>query len=71
LAVAPITAFAVVAPGDVFQGSTAPFMLAGVTFALVGGFVASHRPENPIGWTFCAYGLLVASAPRRLPWRLA
>jgi len=59
LAVAPITAFAVVAPGDVFQGSTAPFMLAGVTFALVGGFVASHRPENPIGWTFCAYGLLV------------
>jgi hypothetical protein len=28
-----------------------------VAFSVVGGLVASHRPENPIGWIFCAAAL--------------
>jgi hypothetical protein len=28
-----------------------------VAFAVVGAIVASHRPENPIGWIFCAAAL--------------
>jgi len=62
LAVAPITAYAVVAPESAFQGSTPLFLLAGAAFAVVGGFVASQRPEHRMGWIFCAYGLLVGLA---------
>ena len=29
-----------------------------LTFTTVGAFVASRRPENPLGWIFCAGGLL-------------
>jgi hypothetical protein len=28
-----------------------------VAFSVVGALVASHRPENPIGWIFCAAAL--------------
>ena len=28
-----------------------------LTLATTGAFVASHRPDNPIGWIFCAQGL--------------
>ena len=28
-----------------------------VAFSVVGGLVASHRPENPIGWNFCVAAL--------------
>ncbi|MDQ3496508.1 MAG: hypothetical protein M3514_03115 [Actinomycetota bacterium] len=35
-----------------------------VSFSVVGALIASHRPENPIGWLFCAaalfYGLEIA-----------
>jgi hypothetical protein len=35
-----------------------------VSFSVVGALIASHRPENPIGWIFLAegfcYGLLIA-----------
>jgi hypothetical protein len=31
-------------------------------FVTVGAFVASRRPENPIGWIFCAEGLLLSIA---------
>src|SRR3712207_1109886 len=28
-----------------------------VSFSVVGGLIASHRPENPIGWIFLAAAL--------------
>src|SRR5918993_886062 len=35
-----------------------------VSFSVVGAVIASHRPENPIGWLFCAaalfYGIEIA-----------
>ncbi|HEU4356276.1 MAG TPA: sensor histidine kinase [Actinomycetota bacterium] len=31
--------------------------LPAAVYALVGGLVARRRPENPIGWLFCALGL--------------
>ena len=33
------------------------FALPFVAFAAVGAPVASHRPENPIGWILCAVSL--------------
>src|SRR5918996_3670528 len=33
-----------------------------VTFAAVGGLVASHRPRNLIGWLFLGYGACFAVA---------
>jgi hypothetical protein len=36
-----------------------------VSFSVIGALIASHRPENPIGWIFLAvgfcYGLLIAA----------
>ena len=36
-----------------------------VSFSVVGALIASHRPDNPIGWIFLAegfcYGLLIAA----------
>ena len=41
--------------------SEAPFIvligLPAAIYAIVGGLVARRRPENPIGWLFCAVGL--------------
>src|SRR6476646_4233998 len=34
------------------------YLLAFNFFLLVGGFVAARRPENAIGWLFCAAGLI-------------
>ena len=36
----------------------AEYTLGALTFSTVGAFVASRRPENPIGWIFCAMGLI-------------
>ena len=46
------------APSEILidEGIAAVAILA-VAFSVVGAFVASHRPENPIGWIFCAAAL--------------
>jgi hypothetical protein len=36
--------------------------IALLTFPVVGAIVASRRPENPIGWLFCAAGVLFAAS---------
>ncbi len=36
--------------------------LLALTFTTVGALVASRRPENPIGWIFCAGGLVLSVA---------
>jgi Na+-transporting methylmalonyl-CoA/oxaloacetate decarboxylase gamma subunit len=36
------------------------FALLAFTFTTVGAVVASRRPENPIGWIFCAGGLVLS-----------
>jgi len=32
--------------------------LGPLTYVAVGALIASHRPRNPIGWSFCAIGLV-------------
>ena len=59
LTLIPIALFAVLTPEGFFSGSSSVFMAAGIVFALVGSFVAWHRPENPIGWLFSACGVIV------------
>jgi hypothetical protein len=34
--------------------------VSAVAFSLVGGVLGSRRPENPIGWLFCAIGVFAA-----------
>jgi hypothetical protein len=45
--------------------STSALATEAVSFSVVGALIASHRPENPIGWIFLAegfcYGLLIAA----------
>jgi signal transduction histidine kinase len=38
------------------------------TFSLMGGLIAARRPENPIGWIFCAIGLSFAVATLTGAW---
>ena len=46
-------------PSDLFGGAAgAAFLLMGLAFAAVGAIVATRLPEHPIGWIFCATGLL-------------
>jgi hypothetical protein len=42
-------------PGFGFRGSDIIFAL---TFSTVGAVVAGRRPQNPVGWLFCAAGLV-------------
>ena len=54
--------------GEIFSAlggpSIAAFLTWVVSYSVVGALIASHRPENPIGWIFLAegfcYGLLSA-----------
>ena len=54
--------------GEIFLALSGPSIASQaiivVSFSVVGALIASHRPENPIGWTFLAvgffYGLLSA-----------
>jgi hypothetical protein len=54
--------------GDIFLAWDGPSIAVlptwTVSFSVVGALIASHRPENPIGWIFLAegffYGLLIA-----------
>jgi class 3 adenylate cyclase len=41
-----------------FSPDDAVWVLSQVGFAVIGAVVASRRPELPIGWLFCAAGLL-------------
>jgi two-component system, NarL family, sensor kinase len=34
--------------------------LNAVFYPTVGAIVASRRPENPVGWLFCLYGLVIS-----------
>jgi two-component system NarL family sensor kinase len=65
--------------GEIFTGWSGPAIVALATlivsFSVVGVLIASHRPENPIGWIFLAegfcYGLVSAGdeyAIYALPW---
>ena len=46
--------------GEIFlawDGPTiATLLTVTVSFSFVGALIASHRPENPIGWIFLAVG---------------
>jgi len=42
---------------DRFPPPSGDILLAFVSFLIVGVLIASHRPENPIGWMFCIIGL--------------
>ena len=42
---------------DRFPPPSGDVLLAFVSFLIVGVLIASHRPENPIGWMFCIIGL--------------
>jgi hypothetical protein len=44
-------------PRFAFRGSDVVFAL---TFSTVGAVVARRRPQNPVGWMFCAGGLVAA-----------
>ena len=51
-----------VAADDVTPAFDLVVTLTLVTFPVVGALVASRRPENAIGWLFCAAGALFAAA---------
>src|SRR5215207_1584562 len=50
--------------GEIFIAGNITFATLTVSFSVVGALIASHRPENTIGWIFLAvgfcYGLLSA-----------
>ncbi|GAA0944953.1 hypothetical protein GCM10009554_39470 [Kribbella koreensis] len=41
---------------------TLVYAVAGLTTVGAGAVIAQHRPENPIGWLFCGFGLYNATA---------
>ena len=62
----PLTAFGgllnfLTASGQLGPGSGLAILLGVLllTFPAVGAFVVSRRPENPIGWIFCAVSFVI------------
>jgi hypothetical protein len=53
--------------GEIFLAldgpSIATFAILTVSFSVVGALIASHRPENPIGWIFLAEGFCCPQRP--------
>jgi hypothetical protein len=41
----------------VLLATDGPSVVLAISFPVVGALIASHRPQNLIGWTFCAIGL--------------
>jgi hypothetical protein len=47
-------------PLDIETGGNSPFAFVGAfAFSIVGALIVSRYPRHPIGWIFCAAGLLV------------
>jgi hypothetical protein len=40
-----------------FANSLGPGLILAVSFSIVGALLATHRPDNSLGWIFCAVGL--------------
>jgi hypothetical protein len=40
--------------GEIFEQGIVAVATLTVAFSVVWALIASHRPENPIGWIFCA-----------------
>jgi signal transduction histidine kinase len=61
LAFAWVGSFSVDGPGVVW-------LLSLIAFGLVGGLIAGRRPQNPIGWIFCAGGLSLSLSSFATRW---
>ena len=62
LAAALGAAFLPLTPAGDAEGVEALFVLTFVAYATVGALIVSRHPRNPIGWLFCAVGVLSAGA---------
>jgi len=54
--------------GATLQGSGAFFAATIAMFSIMGALIASRRPENPIGWIYCAVGASFALAAVASAW---
>ena len=54
--------------GTETSGNTPLSIVAILAFVVVGGVIASRRPRHPIGWIYCASGLLIAVSGTTTAW---